>query len=98
MEHQEHQTVEGERAPRRRLEVARETLRQLGERTLRNAAGGGFYTWGPPDCGYSQNYPWECFTQDYYDCTYSQQPDCNVSIGTESCECTAPTVCDAACA
>lgn len=98
MDHQEPGTTEGAAPPRRKLQVARETLRQLGARTLRNAVGGTFYTWGPPDCDYSQNNPAECFTQDYYDCTYTQAPGCDpyASMG-DSCECTAPTVCDAAC-
>src|ERR1041384_4021812 len=62
MDHQEPGTTDGAAPPRRQLQIARETLRQLGARTLRNAVGGTFYTWGPPDCDYSQNNPAECFT------------------------------------
>ena len=92
MDHQEPGTTEGAAAPRRKLQVARETLRQLGARTLRNAVGGTYYTWGPPDCGYSQNRPAECFTEDYYDCTYSQAPGCNETLG-DTCACSIATAC-----
>ncbi len=91
MDHQEPGTSESAAAPRK-LQVARETLRQLGARTMRNAVGGTFYTWGPPDCDYSQNNPAECWTEDYYDCTYSQAPGCTDTMA-DTCACTPATAC-----
>lgn len=97
MDHQEPGTTEGTTAPRRKLQVARETLRQLGARTMRNAVGGANYTWGPPDCGYSQNNPADCFTEDYYDCTYTQEPGCDPNFTRgDTCECTLITNCGCA--
>lgn len=66
-------------APRRKLVVARETLRRLGAKSLRDAVGGGWPTMLYPECeegetGWAATCPTydpnECFTQDV-NCAYT---------------------------
>jgi hypothetical protein len=75
MDHQEHGTPAEPTSPRRKLQVARETLRQLGASALRNVAGGQeqYHTNKPPT---------EDFTCEGWACTDNcpTVPECNTGM------------------
>ncbi|MBW3570020.1 MAG: hypothetical protein KY467_02830 [Gemmatimonadetes bacterium] len=96
MDHLEQSTTDGSPPPRRKLQVARETLRQLGARTLRQVAGGTGYSAEPctwAGCVYTVDWGQTCEPSTHeYSCWWTCEGSCESEPGC-TCDCTVTCTC-----